>query len=315
MVRWANLHLGFLVGLGIVGLWFLSRAWEARSGKIMFALWPAAAFVGACVAATLLNANGPRPLLQILEYLPLTSSDVSVQGISELESPDFGQGIHLPLLAGILVLVGVTLAGRVRDRFAVLLAIAFTAMALQTIRFQPLFALAFLPAAGLAATQLLSHRKRDGEAPRSFVNWSLVAITAVAVLIAIPQLPGAQIGRQANTDGRTFYPAESLAWVQENLPDANVFTTHMWGGYFIYGLDPEGHVYIDGRSSMYGPERFESYRIILNANEGWQAELEGSGANVVVVGQTEKVASALVDAEGWRLVLQEPGEALFVRDP
>ena len=66
---------------------------------------------------------------------------------------------------------------------------------------------------------------------------------------------------------------------------------------------------------MYGPERFESYRIILNANEGWQAELEGSGANVVVVGQTEKVASALVDAEGWRLVLQEPGEALFVRDP
>ena len=315
LVLWANLHLGFLLGLGIVGLWFLSRAWEARSGKIRFALWPAAAFVGACVAATLLNANGPRPLLQILEYLPLTSSDVSVQGISELESPDFGQGIHLPLLAGILVLVGVTLAGRVRDRFAVLLAIAFTAMALQTIRFQPLFALAFLPAAGLAATQLLSHRKRDGEAPRSFVNWSLVAITAVAILIAIPQLPGAQIGRQANTDGRTFYPAESLAWVQENLPDANVFTTHMWGGYFIYGLDPEGHVYIDGRSSMYGPERFESYRIILNANEGWQAELEGSGANVVVVGQTEKVASALVDAEGWRLVLQEPGEALFVRDP
>ena len=66
---------------------------------------------------------------------------------------------------------------------------------------------------------------------------------------------------------------------------------------------------------MYGLERFESYRIILNANEGWQAELEGSDANVVVVGQTEKVASALVDAEGWRLVLQEPGEALFVRDP
>ena len=77
---------------------------------------------------------------------------------------------------------------------------------------------------------------------------------------------GAQTGRQANTDGRTFYPAESLTWIQENEPDANVFTTHMWGGYFINGLDPEGHVYIDGRSTMYGPDRFVSYRLILNAN-------------------------------------------------
>ena len=315
LVLWANLHLGFLLGLGIVGLWFLSRAWEARSGQIKFALWPAAAFVGACVAATLLNANGPRPLLQILEYLPLTSSDVSVQGISELESPDFGQGIHLPLLAGILVLIGVTLAGRVRDRFAILLAIVFTAMALQTIRFQPIFAIAFLPAAGLAAAQLTSHRKREREAPKSFVNWSLVAIAAIAVLIAIPQLPGTQIERQANTDGRAFYPAQSLAWLQENAPEANVFSTHMWGGFFIQGLAPEGHVYIDGRSTMYGPERFESYRMILNANEGWQHELESSGANVVVVGQTEKVALALVEADGWRLILDKPDEVLFVREP
>ena len=146
------------------------------------------------------------------------------------------------------------------------------------------------------------------------MNWSLIAIAAIAVLIAIPQLPGAQVGRQANTDGRTFYPAESLAWIQENAPDANVFTTHMWGGYFINGLQPEGHVFIDGRSSMYGPEGFTSYRLILNANEGWQAELESSGATMVVVGQDEKLGPALVDAEGWSRVLEEPGEVLFARD-
>ncbi len=314
LVVWANLHLGFLLGLGVVGLWFVSRIWEHRSGERTFAIWPAAAFVAACIAATLINANGARPLMQVLEYLPITSSDVGVQGITELESPDFSQPIHTPLLLGVLVLVGVTLAGGVRDRFSILLAIVFTALALQIGRFQPLFAIAFLPAAGLAAAQLVSRPKRDGEAPRSFVNWSLVAIAAIAVLIAIPQLPGAQTGRQANTDGRTFYPAESLAWVQENAPEANVFTTHMWGGFFINGLQPEGHVYIDGRGTMYGPERFESYRLILNANEGWQAELESSGANVVVVGQDEKLGPALVDAEGWSLVLEEPGEALFVRD-
>ena len=311
---WANLHLGFLLGLGVVSLWFVSRVWEHRSGGRSFAIYPAVGFVVACVAATLINANGARPLMQVLEYLPVTSSNVSVQGITELESPDFSQPIHLPLLLGVLVLIGVTLAGRVRDRFALLLAIVFTALALQIGRFQPLFAIAFLPAAGLAAAQLVSRPRRDAQAPRSFVNWSLIAIAAVAVLIAIPQLPGAQVGRQANTDGRAFYPAESLAWVQENAPDANVFTTHMWGGYFINGLYPEGHVYVDGRNSMYGPERFESYRLILNANEGWQTELETSGANMVVVGQDEKLGPALLDAEGWSLVLEEPGEVLFIRD-
>ena len=311
---WANLHLGFLMGLGVVGLWFVSRVWEHRSGERTFAIWPAAAFVVACVAATLINANGVQPLLRILDYLPFTSSDVSVQGITELESPDFSQPIHLPLLFGVLTLIGVTLAGRVRNRFAILLAIVFTALTLQVTRFQPIFAIAFLPAAGIAVAQFVSRPRRVGLAPRSFLNWSLIAVAAVAVLTVIPQLPGAQVGRQANTDGRTFYPAASLAWVQENEPDANVFTTHMWGGYFIYGLQPEGHVFIDGRSSMYGPEGFESYRLILNANDGWQAELESSGANVVVVGQDERLGPALADAEGWSLVLEEPGEALFVRD-
>jgi hypothetical protein len=284
-----------------------------------FAFVPAAAFVVACVAATLINANGARPLMQVLEFLPITSSDVSVQGITELEAPDFSQPIHLPLLLGILVLIGMTLAGRAKSRFAIILAIVFTALTLQIARFQPLFAIAFLPAAGLAAAQLVSRpnsarEKHDREPPRSVVNWALIAVAAVAVIIAIPQLPGAQVERQAITDGRTFYPAESLAWVQQNEPDANVFTTHMWGGYFINGLSPDGHVFIDGRSSMYGIEGFESYRLILNANEGWQEELESSGANVVVVTQDEMLGPALVDADGWSLVLEEPGEALFVRD-
>ena len=89
----------------------------------------------------------------------MTSGDVAVQGIGELEAPDFSQPIHLPLLAGILVLIGLTLAGRVQDRFVMLLAIVFTALAIQTARFQPIFALAFLPAAGLAARDLATIRQ------------------------------------------------------------------------------------------------------------------------------------------------------------
>ena len=194
-----------------------------------------------------------------------------------------------------------------------LLAIVFTALALQTARFQPIFALAFLPAAGLAASGLATRAPGPARPPRSLVNWGLVAITVLAVVVAIPQLPGAQVHRQANTDGRTYYPAQALAWVQEERPEANVFTSHMWGGYFIYGLYPEGHVYIDGRSNMYGPERFVEYRTIINARDDWQALLEDSGADTVVIERTERLSAALVDAEGWTLALETTRDRVFVR--
>ena len=313
LALWANVHLGYILGLGVVSLWLLSHVWLHFSGERSKNLRGMALFVAAAFSASLLNPNGATPLVELVQYLPLTSSDVAVQGIGELAAPNFSQPIHLPLLAGILVLIALTLAGRVQDRFVMLLAIVFTALALQTARFQPIFALAFLPAAGLAARGLATRARKPGEPPRSLVNWGLVAVVAIAVVVAIPQLPGAQVHRQANTDGRTYYPAEALAWVQEERPEANVFTSHMWGGYFIYGLFPEGHVYIDGRSNMYGPDRFVDYRTIINANDDWQALLEDSGADTVVIERTEKLSIAMLDAEGWTLALETPRDRVFVR--
>ncbi|MEX0786908.1 MAG: hypothetical protein WD939_09745 [Dehalococcoidia bacterium] len=310
---WANVHIGYTIGLGVVGLWFLSRVWERIGGDREGELRLAGLLVFACAAATLLNPNGPAPIFAATGYLPFAGNEVDYQGISELQSPDFSDPLHLPLLAGILVLMALTLAGRARDRFALLLAIAFTALALQTARYQPLFALMFLPAAGRAAKDIFP-RPATSSPPRTTVNWALLAVAAIAVLVAIPQLPNAQVHRQAVTGGRAPYPDQSLAWLQEQQPDANVYAPHKWGGYFIHGLYPEGHVYIDGRSDMYGERIFTDYRAIINANEGWQELLESSGATAVVVEPSDRVADALGHAQGWSLVLSEDDEILYVRD-
>ena len=107
LVLWANLHLGFLLGLGIVGLWFLSRAWEARSGRIKFASWPAAAFVG---AGTLLLRGGselfpPVDAGQFTIYVRLPSgsrierteavvADIEQVLIEEIGTPDSAYPEH-----------------------------------------------------------------------------------------------------------------------------------------------------------------------------------------------------------------------------
>ena len=313
MLVWSNLHLGYVLGLGIVMLWFASRVWDRLAGDRAVDLRGAALFVAACFAATALNPNGMSSLAALLSYVPFTGSDVNLQGITELQSPDFSEPIHVPLLIGIVVLVALSLVGQLRDRFALLLAVVFVALALQASRFQPIFALAYLPAAGLAARALVFRASDERPAPRTAVNWGLLALATIAVLVVIPSLPHPQVHREPITDGRVYYPAAALAWLQENRPDANVFARHEWGGYFIYGLRPAGHVYIDGRTDLYGSTIFDDYQDILSANFGWQELLEESAADTVVVDRTARLATALQTANGWSLTVEGPQEVVYIR--
>jgi hypothetical protein len=313
MTLWANLHLEFVLGLVVATLWFLSRVWERHAEHTDFQWRSGALFVIACAAATLLNPYGPLLPLHAVPAAPFVGGGNDLKSISEWASPNFHDPIHAPLLLGIMLLIALTITGRVRDRFAVLLALTFTVFALYSSRFQPLFAIAFLPAAGLAARDLPVFQRRARPQSRSAVNWALIGLTAMAVLVAIPSLPNAQVYRQARSEGRLSYPKAALTWIEENRPDANVFANYTWGGYILNGLYPRGHVFIDGRSEMYGKRVIDDYRTIIAANDGWQELLESSGANAVVVSPTSKLASALRKTDGWMLTLETKKEIVFVR--
>ena len=313
MALWTNLHLGYILGLGVLVLWFVSLVWSRLADDEEGDLRGPALFVAACFAATLLNPNGPMTLLHSLPFVPFIGGALDLQAISEWRSPNFHVAMHLPLLAGIVVLIGLALRGGVRDRFALLLAVAFAVLALQASRYQPWFAIAYLPAAGLAARELRPEAPRIGAAAHSAVNWALIVLTAVAVLVTIPALPNPQVHRQAIADGRVYYPSAALTWLREHRPDANVFAQYEWGGYFIDGLYPEGHVYIDGRADMYGARILGDYFDIMAAEEGWEGLLEESGADTVVVERTKRLASALRADDDWSLALEGPAEDVFIR--
>ena len=119
------------------------------------------------------------------------------------------------------------------------------------------------------------------------------AMSAVAGLVPLPALPHPRVHRQAIADGRVYYPSASLSWLREHRPDANVFAQYEWGGYFIDGLYPEGHVYIDGRADMYGALILGDYFDIMAAQDGWEGLLEESGADAVVVVRSPRRAPAL----------------------
>lgn len=274
MALWANLHLGYIMGLGVLILWFVSLVWSRFTDDEEGDLRRPALFVAACFAATLLNPSGPMTLVHALPFVPFVGGALDLRAITEWQSPNFHLTTHLPLLIGIVALIGLALRGGIRDRFAILLAMAFTVLALQASRYQPWFAIAFLPAAGLAARELRSKTPRISTAAHSAANWALIGLTAVALLVTIPTLPNPQVHREAIADGGAYYPSAALNWLREHRPDANVYAQYEWGGYFVNGLYPEGHIYIDGRADMYGTEILGNYFDIIAAKEGWEGLLE-----------------------------------------
>ena len=312
MALWANIHLGFLFGLVIASLWYSTRLWESRSHG-QFEWKSGAAFLAALGAATLLNPSGPLVWAHAVPFVPVFGSAVDTSVITEWASPNFHSPMHFPLLGGIALLIVLGLTAQVRDPFAVLLAAMFAVLALYSSRFQPMFAIAFLPAAGLAARDLSIFQQRNSAPSHASLNWALVGLTAVIALVAIPLLPQAQVFPDPRTNSQPYYPAPALAWVQEHRPNANVFASYAWGGYFINGLYPDGHVFVDGRADMYGTDVVQDYRSITAAKQGWQEKLEGSGTNVVVVSPDSPVAQELHYTEGWVTTLETGNEVIFVR--
>jgi len=310
---WANLHLGYVFGLVVTGLWLVARLWGRLRQRERAGLGRDVLFFAACFAATFFTPGGLDAVLYPLRYLPFTGQTLDVQVISEWRSPDFHQPMHLPLLVAIAGLVALACAARVRDLFAVLLAAVFTALALQASRFQPMFAVAWLPAAGLALRDLAPRQLPRLRPVRPGLNWGLVAAAALATVAVIPWLPQAQVHRQPITDGQMYYPAAALAWVKENRPEAKIFSAYHWGGYFIDGLYPVGRVYIDGRAEMYGAEVVGDYRIIADAKPGWHEKLDASGADLVVIARSSRLDAPLRGDDGWSLVLEGPVEDVFLR--
>jgi hypothetical protein len=100
MLLWVNLHAGYALGLGLIGLYLVSiaidRKWDLIPRLLMTLI--------ACAAVVPLNPNGFRMFSYPLETLRSPSMAAFIQ---EWASPNFHQPMFLPLALFIFLLVAV----------------------------------------------------------------------------------------------------------------------------------------------------------------------------------------------------------------
>ena len=114
MLLWANLHAGFILGLGLLGVFAHGAIWRAltapRDGdreKIV----QLAIVLSVCLLTTLLTPYGYRLHVHVYQYL---SNSFLMNNIDEFKSPNF----HVPVYGYFEVLIVLVIAGAMlaRDR-------------------------------------------------------------------------------------------------------------------------------------------------------------------------------------------------------
>src|SRR5262245_4900454 len=304
---WANLHIQFVLGLGILGLGLMTTlvARQTAPNRRQWGEWLLLS-VG-CAAATLVNPYHVRLYQVVWEYATQTGALLVV---AELAPPDFMVWWNWALVA-LLVWAGISCAMRRLPIFdtSLLVVGAFFSLRMQRdIWFGALTAAAVLTRWNPTPEPTAERRPLAG----------IVAVTVLAVLLVRALWvvgPGRE--RVATEVNRQQYPAAAVEYVRLHRPSGSLYNHFNWGGFLIWAL-PEYPVGLDGRTNLYGEERLLRAFRTWNGEDGWDHDSDLLTAGVVIapkkLGQSEIALTDLLRAatDRWKVAYEDEVAVVFV---
>ena len=313
---WVNLHAGYFLGLGIVGIYIVGGLFDLLKAELiktepvkapsLKSILVLCAILGACVLATLINPNGLRIL--IYPWQTLTSQSMQ-QFIQEWFSPDFHRPEWQPLAVLILALIGAGMLARKSISLTkILLTLVFGFAALHAMRHVPLFAIVVIPILAEQVGSLVRIRS-EIRPPSRLLRW-LVPIILV-LLVSVTTLRFTQVlAGQSKAEAETS-PQSAVDWIRANQPEGNLFNSYDWGGYLIWRLYPDYPVYIDGRADLYGDEFIFDYMSIYRAGAEMEKKLADRQIGIVLVEPEAPIANALRRSSEWKVVFEDQMAVIF----
>ncbi len=263
---WANLHGGFVLGLGILGLFACADLLRPQPS------WQPWMVAAASAAITTLNPYGPRLLLYIWNELSRPHP------ISEWQ-PAAVEVEHLAFFT-MLGLFAITMpfarAWR-RDGWETLLAAGAGILALRHQRHTPVFALC-------AAAPLAAQLDCAWAWVAQRTAFRLSRLSRYVIAAAIAALAVLQLGLTAiryRTWGLQIafnpfeYPVAAVRALRQAGVQGNLAVPLDWGEYVLWFLAPQIKVSFDGRFATVFPERVveDNFNFFLGT-PGWQRLLD-----------------------------------------
>jgi hypothetical protein len=344
MVAWVNLHLGFVAGLGLIGMYVVTELLEtvfdpACRRAALERLRRASGWLLCTALATLVNPWGwgiyralvwqERVTAQYQSFfLEWRAVPVKWSIVSSLLWPRQTRGT-IYLLVAIAVAAG-TIAlfrGRLGAGFLLLGA---TIPAVRWVRMGAVFSCVVVVVGGYVISE---------ELPR-LAAWirrarirSILAITLAAPFVVLASVRCFDLVTNrfylSNVEESTFgaglgwwFPQRAAEFIEREQLPGELFHSYTQGGYVIWRLGPERRDYIDGRALHFGVARIQREAQLRQSPPDsaiWQEEVNRYNINTVLLPVARYQGIQLVrlkdfcNSEVWKPVYLDEVSAVFVR--
>jgi hypothetical protein len=311
-VLWANIHIQFVYGLFVVGLFagcnLVLRLAGAAGVKLDFLRAPSLpsptlfGILAACFAATFVGPYSYHLYRVVAAY---SNSHVPYFMIQELSAFAFNSFTHYLLLLLTAAAFAVVGWRKKLDLFQLSLLIVASVIAFRTRRdawFLVIAAVAFI--ADLPSRE--SERSVRLKLPELAVVWALVA--ALVVLVAT------NIGFTTPALDRSIsheYPVSAANFLRRNPMPGPLYNHLDWGGFLIWYL-PQYPVVVDGRNDLYGDELdLRTYQSAQGETYASDPYLNESG--IVLMPANAPLANLLTIDPRFKLVYRDKVAAVYAR--
>jgi hypothetical protein len=296
---WANLHIEFVDGLILLGIFLLSICVENALRALLvnqggeqeeISLASAGTVAGISVLATLLTPYGYRQFECIFTD---AYSGSAFRYVADMHAMGFRRPQDYVL---VLLVMGAFLAlGRRRSRDVFKLGL-LTVGTLVAFRMQHDSWCAVLPATAILADEMCS---RNEETERKHRNWECFSAAALGCVILV--VTAARVPDQSELMNRVSsrFPVKACDFIRENQLPPPLFNTYAWGGFLTWYL-PEYPVAIDGRFSLYGEERVAQYFNLMTGGVRLEDDSSFSGARTLLLERDSGLTKALTELPNLR---------------
>jgi len=309
-VLWANLHIQFIYGLAVLGLFLMEvllsqlpslegdKAVSAPSplGRLSFLLL-------ACLLATLITPYHFRLYTPILEYVGQTGA---FQVVMEL-LPLSVRSLTDWLVIGLTIVAAFVLGWqRAWLPFPTLLLLMGTFLAFRARR--DVWVLA------LAAVFIISEFGGFVRSEPSFSFTKVRIICVIVVLTVAIYLIGLrrQISeQQLESVAERRFPVAAVKFINEKNFPGPLYNHFNWGGYLIWAL-PRLLVSMDGRTNLHGDQRIERSFNTWSGLRGWESDPELMKARLVIGGVNDALTTLMRTDSRFKLVYEDGVAAVFV---
>ena len=121
------------------------------------------------------------------------------------------------------------------------------------------------------------------------------------------------ISRQAETEARHF-PAAAVSFLARQQPPGPILNNYNWGGYLIGKLYPEYHVFIDGRTDLYGDSFMDDFSATYHLTDGWKGRIQQWQIRTVILPPDAPLVTFLRSQSGWKEVYSDSQASILTKE-